>query len=91
MSEIVQNWRLAVATVIVLGYGYAIVGWPLLFWLSTLLTVMSGTEIPAPPIVPWEQLAAATATLATVAGMDVARDHWVDAPSPDDTRRAQRL
>ena len=82
-----ENWRKYVAMVIVLAYTYQLIVWPLAFWLSTLLTTMSGLQWPGPPIVPWEHLLTGTATMATIAGIDVARDTLV----PEGRRDAQRL
>ena len=57
------DWRRSVAVVIVWAYAYQLVAWPILFWLSTLLTLWTGHQWPAPTLVPWEHLATGTATL----------------------------
>lgn len=68
------DWKRAYALTIVYGYFYQIVFWPFAFWFSTILTLRTEVQWPAPPIIPWEQLAAATATLATIGGVQFLRD-----------------
>lgn len=70
-----DDWRRGIALVILWAYAYQLVAWPLLFWLMTLLTLRTGVQWPAPPIVPWEQLGVGTTTLATVGGIQAWRDH----------------
>jgi hypothetical protein len=69
-----DDWKRAIALVILWSYGYQLVIWPLWFNLSTLLTQALGVQIPAPVIVPWEQLIAGTTTLAAVGGLQVWRE-----------------
>jgi len=69
-----ENWKRAIALVILWAYAYQLVGWPLLFWVTTLLTAFTGLQWPGPPVVPWEQLAAGTTTLAAVGGISTWRD-----------------
>lgn len=69
-----EDWKRGVALVILWAYGYALVAWPSLFYLSTLLTMWTGHQWPAPPLVPWEQLVAGTGTLATVGGIQAWRE-----------------
>jgi hypothetical protein len=69
-----EDWKRGVAMVILWAYGYALVVWPGLFYVSTLLTLLTGIQWPAPPLVPWEQLLAGTGTLATVGGIQAWRD-----------------
>jgi len=77
-----SRWRQHVASVITLSYGYQLVAWPLLFWVSVIF------ELPAPPLLPWEHLAVGTGTLATVLGLDITRDKFV----PHETvKNAHRL
>jgi hypothetical protein len=59
---------------VVYGYAYDVVLWPLVFWASTLLTAFTGMQWPAPPLVPWEQLAVMTANLAVIGIVQVQRD-----------------
>jgi hypothetical protein len=68
------DWKRAIALVILWAYAYQLVVWPTLFWLTTLASALYGTQIPAPPIVPWEQLVAGTGTLATVGGIETWRE-----------------
>ena len=70
-----EDWKRAIALVILWSYFYALVAWPLLFWATTLLTAFTTQQWPAPPIVPWEQLFAGTTTLATVGGIQTWREH----------------
>ncbi len=64
-----EDWKKAIALVILWAYAYQLVGWPLLFWITTLVSA-HWVAIPAPPVVPWEQLFAGTTTLATVGGIE---------------------
>lgn len=68
------DWKKAYAIIVVYGYAYDILFWPFAFWGSTLATVLSGTQWPAPPLVPWEQLAVATANLAVIGAIQLRRD-----------------
>lgn len=76
MSQLLnpEDWKRSIALVILWAYGYQLVFWPLAFWATTLLTMATGNQWPAPPIVPWEQLFAGTTTLATVGGIQAWRD-----------------
>ena len=69
-----DDWRKSIALIILWAYGYQLVAWPLLFWITTIVTTFY-TQFPAPPIVPWEQLIAGTSTLATVGGIQAWREH----------------
>lgn len=69
-----EDWKRGVALVILYAYAYALVIWPLLFWVTTLLTMWTGRQWPGPPLVPWEQLAAGTGTLAAVGGIESWRE-----------------
>lgn len=69
-----DDWKRGIALVILWAYAYQLVAWPLLFWLTTLLTMWTGMQWPAPPVVPWEQLAAGTTTLAAVGTIQTWRD-----------------
>ena len=69
-----DDWRRGIALVILWAYAYQLVAWPLLFWMASFLTLYTGSQWPAPPIVPWEQLFAGTTTLATVGGIQAWRD-----------------
>jgi len=71
------NWRKGVAYVLVASYAYQLVLWPLLFWLCNLATLWTGQQWPAPTLLPWEHLMSGTATLAAIAGIDIARDKLV--------------
>lgn len=69
-----EDWKRGIALVILWAYGYSLVMWPFLFWCTTLLTMFTGSQWPAPPLVPWEQLVAGTTTLATVGGIQAWRE-----------------
>jgi len=69
-----HDWKRGIAFVILWAYGYQLVAWPLVFWVTTLLTALGGYQVPTPPIVPWEQLFAGTATIATVGGIESWRE-----------------
>lgn len=66
-----EDWKHGVAIVILWAYFYQLVAWPAIFWFMALLTLWTGVQWPAPPIVPWEQLTAGTTTLAAVGGIEV--------------------
>lgn len=69
-----ENWKTAVAFIIVYAYAYQLVVWAPLFWATTLLTAWTGHQWPGPPIVPWEQLFVGTSTLATIGGIETWRE-----------------
>ena len=69
-----EDWRRGIALVILWAYAYQLVLWPWLFWGTTIATALTGQQVPAPVIVPWEQLLAGTTTLATVGGITAWRD-----------------
>jgi len=69
----VENWKRGIALTILAAYSYQLVAWPLVYWITTLLTLATGVQWPAPPIVPWAQLTARTATLAAVGGIENGR------------------
>jgi hypothetical protein len=69
-----DDWKRVFAWIVVYGYAYDVVLWPLVFWASTLLTAFTGMQWPAPPLVPWEQLAVMTANLAVIGIVQVQRD-----------------
>jgi hypothetical protein len=69
-----EDWRRGIAMVILWAYGYQLVIWPLWFNLATLLSSLTGLQIPAPVIIPWEQLMTGTATLGTVGGIQAWRE-----------------
>lgn len=69
-----DDWKRTVAIIIVHAYGYQLVVWAPLFWVTTLLTAWTGFQVPAPPIVPWEQLLAGTTTLAAIGGIETWRE-----------------
>ena len=69
-----EDWKRSIALVILWAYGYQLVVWPLWFNLSVYLNSVLGLSLPAPVIVPWEQLLAGTTTLATVGGIQAWRE-----------------
>lgn len=78
----VADWKKGLAFTVLWAYVYQLTAWPLLFWGTTLITAFTGFQIPAPPIVPWEQLIAGTTTLATVGGLQALRDKWTAPEEP---------
>jgi hypothetical protein len=69
-----DEWRRSIALVILWAYAYQLCIWPLWFNLAVILNAMFNLSIPAPIIVPWEQLLAGTTTLGTVGGIQAWRD-----------------
>lgn len=74
-----EDWKRSIAMVILYAYFYQLVLWPLWFNLVVYLNAVFGTSLPAPIIVPWEQLIAGTTTLGTVGGIQAWRER--DAPT----------
>lgn len=70
----VDDWKAGVAHVILYAYAYQLCGWPMLFWLTSLLTLWTGQQWPAPPLLPWEHLATGTGTLAAIGGIETWRE-----------------
>ena len=75
-----DDWKRSIAMVILYAYVYQLVVWPLWFNVTVILSAIFGVSIPAPIIVPWEQLLAGTTTLATVGGIQA----WREKDSPTD-------
>ncbi len=69
-----DDWKRGVALVILWAYGYQLVAWPLWFYMTNMVNYWFDLTLPAPVIVPWEQLLAGTTTLATVGGIQVWRE-----------------
>jgi hypothetical protein len=69
-----EDWKRGIAFIILWSYGYQLVVWPLWFNLITFINAIHGTSLPAPIILPWEQLAAGTGTLAAVGGIQAWKD-----------------
>lgn len=70
----VDDWKRSVALVILWAYAYQLLVWPLWFNATTLLNAVYGWSLPAPVIIPWEQLLAGTTTLAAIGGIAAWRD-----------------
>ena len=68
------DWKRTYALTVVYGYMYDIIFWPFAFWATTILTARTDLQWPAPPLVPWEQLVAATANLAVIGAVQFMRD-----------------
>jgi hypothetical protein len=68
------DWKRLYALTVVYGYMYNIIFWPFAFWATTFLTLLTPMQWPAPPLVPWEHLAAATANLGVIGMVQFARD-----------------
>ena len=64
-----EDWKRGLAFVVLWAYFYQLVLWALWFNAITLLNYLFDVTLPAPVIVPWEQLVTGTATLATVGGL----------------------
>ena len=69
-----DDWKRSIAMVILWAYAYQLVVWPLWFNLVVYMNAVLGTALPAPVIVPWEQLIAGTTTLGTVGGIQAWRE-----------------
>lgn len=69
-----RDWKRTYAITVVYGYMYDILFWPMAFWATTIGTQVTGFQWPAPPLVPWEQLAVATANLAVIGTVQLMRD-----------------
>ncbi len=69
----VEEWKKGVALVILWAYAYQLLVWPLWFNLITFLNAIHGWSLPAPVIVPWEQLLTGTTTLAAIGGIEAWR------------------
>ena len=69
-----NDWKRLYAWIVVYGYGYDVIFWPFAFWATTFLTLRTGVQWPAPPLVPWEQLAVATANLAVIGTVQFLQD-----------------
>jgi hypothetical protein len=69
-----MDWKRTYALTVVYGYMYDILFWPFAFWASTIITLRTGVQFPAPPLVPWEQLAVATANLAVIGTVQFLQD-----------------
>lgn len=77
-----EDWKRGVAMVILWAYGYQLVVWPLWFNISTLISALTSLHVPAPTIIPWEQLMTGTATLGTVGGIHAWRERGVAEVKP---------
>lgn len=64
----VEDWKRGLALVILWCYAYQLIVWPILWWAVAIANAY-GVVLPLPPIIPWEQLAAGTGTLAAVGGL----------------------
>jgi len=69
-----DNWKRGIALIILWAYGYQLAVWGPLSWIVLLIGHFTERDIPVPMIVPWEQLMAGTATLATVGGIETWRE-----------------
>lgn len=70
----VEDWKRAVALVILYAYGYQLCAWPLVSWCVNLVGSFAGLAIPVPPVLPWEHLIAGTTTLGTIGGIQTWRE-----------------
>lgn len=71
-----EDWKRAIAFVILWAYAYQLVVWPAVFWGLNIVSwwLDLNPPIPVPVIVPWEQLIAGTTTLAAVGGIETWRE-----------------
>jgi hypothetical protein len=69
-----EDWKRAIALVILWAYAYQLVVWPMLFHLTNLVNYALGLTLPAPPLLPWEHLLTGTTTLGMVGGIQAWRD-----------------
>lgn len=77
-----DDWKRSIALVILWAYAYQLVVWPLWFNAAVFCNAMFGWSLPAPVIVPWEQLIAGTTTLGTVGGIQAWRENSAAGASP---------
>lgn len=70
----VEDWKRAVALVILYAYAYQLIFWPLAHWSQTIMGVIFGGIWPSPPLLPWEHLLAGTTTLGTIGGIAAWRE-----------------
>lgn len=69
-----DNWKQNYAAIVVYGYFYNILFWPMILWATTIGTLVTGHQWPAPPLVPVEFLYAATANLLVIGGVQLLKD-----------------
>lgn len=80
-----SDWKRIYALTVVYGYMYQIIFWPMAFWLTTILTLRTDLQWPAPPLLPWEYLLAATANLAVIGSVQMLRDRGTHKEVKDGT------
>ena len=85
-----DNWKQNYAAIVVYGYAYDIIAWPLLFWGTTIGTAATGFQWPGPPLVPYEQLLAATANLAVIGGVEIWRESKRKEPTDGQARDSRQ-
>lgn len=68
------DWKRTYALTVVYGYMYNLIFWPPVFWVTTILTLRTDEQWPAPPLVPWEHLLTATANLAVIGAVQFMRE-----------------
>jgi len=66
-----DDWKRVFAWIVVYGYAYDVVVWPIAFWGTTIATAFTGFQFPAPPLVPWEQLAVMTVNLGVIGTVEL--------------------
>jgi len=69
-----SDWKKIYALTVVYGFIYNIVAWPVVFWITTIITLRTDVQWPAPPLVPWEHLAVAVSNLAVIGTVQLMRD-----------------
>jgi hypothetical protein len=69
-----EDWKRSIALVILWAYGYQLCAWPVLFWITSILTMWTGFQWPAPPLMPWEHLVSGTGTLGMIGGIQAWKD-----------------
>lgn len=80
-----DDWKRGIAMVILWAYAYQLIVWPIWFNITTLLNQLFSLSLPAPVIVPWEQLIAGTTTLGTVGGIQA----WKEGKNSPDGASSQ--
>jgi hypothetical protein len=75
-----EDWKRGIAMVILWAYAYQLLIWPAWFNIITLLNQLYGLSLPAPVLIPWEQMLAGTTTLGTIGGIQA----WRDKNTPPD-------
>lgn len=61
-----SDWKRVFAWVCVYGYGFNVMAWGPMQWAVGIWNALSATQLPGPPLIPWEQLAVMSASLTAI-------------------------